>query len=589
MKRRRRILARLTLALAALPGAAATAGATPGPSARLALEPCEVPGVAGKLRCGELAVYENRAARSGRQIRLKILVLPATGSHVAADPLVFLEGGPGESATEDAAGLAAGLAKIRERRDILLVDQRGTGGSHPLNCVLFEPAGDLQSSLGEFLPLAAARRCRPALEKNADLTQYTTPIATDDLDEVRAALGYEKLNLYGVSYGTRAALVYLRRHGRRVRTVTLVGVSPTDQQMPLYFPRDTERALNGVLDECASRAPCRALFPDAKNDLRAVIDRLKQGTVPVEVVNPESGEASTVRLSRDVAAETLRYMLYSPAFAGQVPAFLRAAATGDFVPLAEAALFFRQHLVASGSMGLYLSITCAEDLPGIDPREAERLAEGTALGDYRYTEQRAACEVWPRASLPVGYRRPVHSRVPVLIFSGAWDPVTPPEYGRAVAQSLSRSLHIVVPHGGHGFEGLKGAECVDRLAADFIERGTTTGLDTRCVASIERPPFLARAPALRPISMTRAELEPFVGSYASKEPPSEATIEFAQGHLRLIRPDSPAAILLPVSPTRLRVADEPFTALQFELESGRVRRVVLEEGGAPQITLQPKR
>jgi pimeloyl-ACP methyl ester carboxylesterase len=589
LKRRRRVFLRLALALAALPGAEAMAGATPEPPARLTLEPCEVPGVAGKLRCGELAVYENRAARNGRKIRLKILVLPATGSHAAADPLVFLEGGPGESATEDAAGLAAGLAKIRERRDILLVDQRGTGGSHPLNCVLYEPPGDLQSSLGEFLPLAAARKCRPALEKDADLTQYTTPIAMDDLDDVRAALGYEKLNLYGVSYGTRAAQVYLRRHGRRVRTVTLVGVSPTGQQMPLYFPRDTERALIGVLDECVSRAPCRAVFPDAKTDLRAVIDRLKQGTVPVEVVNPESAETSTVRLSRDVAAETLRYMLYSPAFAGQVPAFLRAAATGDFTTLAEAALFFRRHLVASGSMGLYLSITCAEDLPGIDPREAERLAEGTALGDYRYIEQRAACEVWPRASLPAGYRRPVHSRVPVLIFSGAWDPVTPPEYGRAVAQSLARSLHIVVPHGGHGFEGLKGAACIDRLVADFVERGTTTGLDTRCVASIERPPFLARVPPLRPIKMTREELQPFVGSYAGEEPLSEVTIEFAQGHLRLIRPDSPPMILLPVSPTRLRVVDEPFTAWQFELENGRARRVVLEEGGVPQLTLQPRR
>jgi pimeloyl-ACP methyl ester carboxylesterase len=587
--RRRRVFVCVALALAALAGAGARAGATPAPGARLTLEPCEVPGVAGKVRCGELAVYENRTARSGRKLRLKILVLHATGKDPAPDPLVFLEGGPGESATEDAAGLAAGLAKIRERRDILLVDQRGTGGSHPLNCVLFEPTGDLQSSLREFFPLAAVKKCRPALEKDADLTQYTTPIAVDDLDEVRVALGYEKLNLYGVSYGTRAALVYLSRHGRRVRTVTLVGVSPTDQEMPLHFPRDTERALNGVLDECVARAPCRAAFPDVKTDQRALIDRLKADAISVEIVDPDSGEVSTVRLSRDVAAEALRYMLYSPAFAGQIPALLRAAATDDFTSLAEMALFFRRHLVATGSMGLYLSITCAEDLPAIDPHEAERLAESTALGDYRYIQQRAACEIWPRANLPAGYRRPVHSRVPALILSGAWDPVTPPEYGRAAAQSLARSLHIVVPHGGHGFEGLENADCVDRLVADFIERGTTTGIDTRCVASIERPPFTTQVPPLKPITMTRAELEPFVGSYTNGDSLSEATIEFAQGHLRLTRPDRPATILLPVSPTRLRVVEDPFTALQFELEDGRVRRVVLEEGGVPQLTLQPKR
>lgn len=502
----------------------AAAGSAQQPA--LTLSPCEPPGVPGPARCGSLSVFENRVAKKGRQIGLKILVLAVTGGNRALDPLVFLAGGPGESATEDAPGLAMELAKIRERRDILLVDQRGTGGSHPLNCVLFEPAGELQSYLGEFLPLAAARRCRSELERDADLARYTTPLAMDDLDDVRAALGYDKLDLYGGSYGTRAALVYLRRHEAHVRTVTLHGVAPTDQLMPLRFPRDTERALDGVLGECAAEAACRAAFPGVKADLKALMDRLAAGPVLAEVLHPETGEPVTVHISRDVAAETIRYMLYLPAAAGQIPAFMHAAAAGDFMPLAEMALFGRQRIVASGSMGDYLS--------------------------------------------------------------GSWDPVTPPANGAAVAKSLSRSLHVVVPHGGHSVDGLKGIDCIDRLVADFVERGTTTGLDAECVGRIERPPFPTALPPMKPVPMDEERLARFAGAYAGEGRPIEARLEVSSGRLRLVIPGDRTMLLVPVSDDRFRIVGVPFVAMRFEMADGRVRRAILEEGGVTQMTLVPK-
>lgn len=478
---------------------------------RLTLTPCEIRGVEGKARCGSYEVFENRSTQKGRKIRLKIVVLPATGAkrmpasgaesasaasvERAPDPFVYIPGGPGSSATEDARGIAQGFAKIRERRDLLFVDQRGTGGSHPLNCDFFSPA-DPQSYLGYFFPLDDVKKCREQLERDADLTLYTTPIAMDDLDEVRAALGYDQLNLFGGSYGTRAALVYLRRHPKSVRTVTLQGVAPTNEHMPLAFAQSNERALLGIIGECAADEACNKAFPNLRTEAKAVLERLLQGPVEVEVRSQEAGAGGSrqvgrakVKLSRDLAAEAIRYMLYSPPGASRVPMVLHSAAQGNFAPLAEAALYFRRQIVATGSNGLYLSITCAEDLPWIKAGEGERLAANTFLGDYRLRQQREACALWPRATIPTNYSLPTKGTAPVLIFTGEWDPVTPPSNGDAVAQHLPNSLHVIVPDGAHGFGGLEGLSCIERLNTDFVERGTVKGLDTSCVKQIHRKGF----------------------------------------------------------------------------------------------------
>src|SRR5687767_8988803 len=246
------------------------------PPASVSLEPCEVPGaregVQEKARCGTYEVFENRAAKSGRKLKLKIVVFPATGPDKAADPLFYIPGGPGSSATEDAPYVAPGFAKIRERRDLVFVDQRGTGGSNPLNCNLFNPS-DLASYFGFFFPLDAVRKCREELEPKADLKLYTTHIAMDDLDEVRAALGYDQININGTSYGTRATQDYLKRHGKHVRTVVLQGISLTGQSLPRDFPQDNERALDGVLEECAADVACRAAFPNLRAEKKAVLEK----------------------------------------------------------------------------------------------------------------------------------------------------------------------------------------------------------------------------------------------------------------------------------------------------------------------------
>jgi pimeloyl-ACP methyl ester carboxylesterase len=466
-------------------------------AASVTLEPCEVPGAREgakeKALCGAHEVFENRAAKSGRKIRLKIVVFPATGPDKAPDPLFYIPGGPGSSATEDAPYIAQQYARIRERRDLVFVDQRGTGGSNPLNCDFFNPS-DVTSYLGFYFPLEDVRRCREQLEPKADLKLYTTPVAMDDLDEVRAALGYERINISGGSYGTRAAQVYVKRHPARVRAVVLQGVSPTSQFLPRDFPQHTQSAFDGVLAECAADEACRAAFPDLRADTKAVLERLLGGPVEVSVKHPRTGASVRVKLSRDLAAEAVRYMLYQSGAASRIPLFIHLAARGDFAPLAEAAIFYRQRIVATGSNGMYLSVTCAEDLPWIKAGEGERNAANTFLGDYRLRQQRAACALWPRAEVPKDYAEPTRADVPALILTGQWDPVTPPAYGDAAARHLPNSLHVVVPHGGHGFGGLEGLGCIQNLVADFVERGTARGLDTSCVKGIRRRGFQLKLP-----------------------------------------------------------------------------------------------
>ncbi len=551
---------------------------------RFELKPCEVAGLR-EARCGTYEVWEDRVRRAGRKIGLKVVVVPAKSPLRRPDPLVFINGGPGESSTQAAAGLAHEFAKVLEHRDLLLVDQRGTGGSNPLDCKLYGP--DLQSFLGDFFPQEAVRRCRAELERKADLTLYTTSVAADDLEEVRAALGYPALNLFGGSYGTRAALVFMRRHPESVRTAALQGVDPPSFPMPLNFPRDAQRALEGVLGECARESACAAAFPSLPAELKSVLATLERGPVRGEILDPQTDDATTVTLSRDLVAEAIRYLLYQSGSASLVPVLIHGAAGGDFGPLAEFAAFGRREIVSSGSMGLYLSVTCAEDLPRVAPGEGERVALGTFLADYRLRQQRSACEIWPRMAPPAGFGEPVVAQTPVLLLTGQWDPVTLPSQAEEALRHLSNGLDVVIPSGGHSFDGLEGIDCVTKLVVDFVEAGSAKALDTSCVASIKRPPFPTSLPPLKPVALPRDQLEKLAGRYVGEGGSPTATIEVAGGKLKAtVAEQEQGMLLVPTSPTRFRLVGSLSTYVVFENESGRGSRLTVEEGGVAVLTLK---
>jgi pimeloyl-ACP methyl ester carboxylesterase len=251
--------------------------AAPAPAAepphRPELTPCKQPGLPPEALCGTYEVFENRAARSGRKIPLQIVVVPATGPARLADPIVYFAGGPGEASIPQGLAVTGQLSSVASKRDVLLVDLRGTGRSGGLFCT--ELQNDLQSSLqgflDDFLPADKMHACRDRLKKEADLSWYTTDAAVDDVEEVRTALGYGPLNLIGISYGTRAVLTYLRRHPKSVRTAMLEGVLTPEERYPLGMARATQEALDGLIAECEGDAACRGAFPKLRQDLDAVL------------------------------------------------------------------------------------------------------------------------------------------------------------------------------------------------------------------------------------------------------------------------------------------------------------------------------
>jgi len=450
------------------------------------LHRCRVEGVKDELLCGKLTVFENRKTRTGRTIDLNIVVLPALDQNTKKEPLFHLEGGPGVAATGVAGFYATDGREYRRNHDVVLVDQRGTGKSNRLGIT---EENTPQCKLREMYPVDYVKKMRSELEQRADLTQYTTSIAMDDLDDVREWLGYDRINLFGLSYGTRAALVYLRQHPEHIRTITLIGVAPTYLRMPMYHAQAADRAMNLLLGECENESKCHQAFPQIRDDWKKALADLQRAQTRVEFKLP-NGKAVAIEIESGVFAEKIRNLLYARDQASQVPLMIHQAAQGDYQS------FLRQ---ASGPSvsdiiadGMYLCVTCAEDVPFIDQAEAEKTNAANPFGNYRVFQQTRACSLWPRGEIPADYREPVRSDVPALIFSGNLDPVTPPQRGEEVARYLPNSRHVIIPEGGHGPFGLTNIDCLDKLMLEFIEKGDAKNLDVSCVEQMKPPPFATK-------------------------------------------------------------------------------------------------
>ncbi|HYL05282.1 MAG TPA: alpha/beta fold hydrolase [Thermoanaerobaculia bacterium] len=466
-------------------GRAAAAAPGRGPAARL--KPCRVPDVDEEVLCGRYEVDENRATRTGRKIGLNIVVLPAKTPDVAPDPLVFLAGGGVAPATRYAGFLNGALAGLRLHRDILLIDQRGSGASNPLECELStDPANAEYRDEARFL--AAVRRCRKQLERRADLRYYTTPVAMDDLDEVRSWLGYPRLDLYGVSYGTQAAMVYLRQHPDRVRSVVLHGVVPFDVPMWLQAPRSIQQALDLAFAACARQQGCHDAFPHLAQEFSTLLRRLAEQPVKVKVGKPEAGQEIEVPIDAEILRIFVVRMLYSAARIHDLPLLIHLAHAGDYQALAR-------RLVPKGESevpkGVYLSIVCNEEMH-FDAAALPAAAAGTFLGGFRLGREILACREWVRGWLPKDYWVPIRSSVPALILTGALDLAPPPSYGERAARSFTNERHLVLPNRSHNDTD----PCVADMEQAFVTAGRLEGLDTSCLAKTADLSFALRADEL---------------------------------------------------------------------------------------------
>jgi len=456
------------------------------PGALSKLKPCQLEGIDEELFCGKLTVFEDRQTRIGRTIDLNIVVLPAFDQKNKAEPLFNLAGGPGASSAEQA-DFYAGPGKVyRRRHDVVCVDQRGTGQS---NRLAIPRQKTPQYYLSEMFPVDYVKNLRETLERRADLTKYTTSIAMDDLDDVRAWLGYDRINLLGGSYGTQAALVYMRRHPEHVRSAILLAVAPTDLKMPLHHAESAARAMDLLLGECERDAACHAAFPQIRDDWTNVLAHLEKQPARVEY-SPPGKDATAVEIQRGVFAEKIRTWMYRRDQAARIPLIVHRAARGDFAPFLQQAI--GPSIPDFVADGMYLSVTCAEDVPFINPQEARKLTEGNPFGDYRVFQQTRACGMWPRGEIPADFLQPVSSNAPVLIFSGNMDPVTPPKYGEEVSRHLPNSRHVLIAEAGHDVDGLTDPACIDRIALEFLEKGDAKNLDVSCVEKMKAPPFVTK-------------------------------------------------------------------------------------------------
>ena len=334
------------------------------------------------------------------------------------------------------------------------------------------------------------KNCRSILKEKADLRQYHHSISLDDIDALRAALGYEQINVVGGSCGSRAGYVYMKRYPGRVRCAFLWAIAPPDQALPSTMARDAEAALMRLFADCAADPDCAADYPTLQQEFYQILNRLKAGPVTVSITNPINNQPETVTFSHNNFITGIRYMLYSSSTSRWLPAFIFWAARGTYFPLVEYTVDYLYWINRDVMEGLYLCMTCTEDIPYVDFAVARAQAQGTFLGTYRLDQQQAACEWWVRGQLEPGFFDPVKLNIPTLIVSGENDPVTPSYYGEHLANLLPNSLHIIVPNAAHAI-GAVWDNCMDDAVAQFVSRGALGGIDVTCAYNYQRPPFVS--------------------------------------------------------------------------------------------------
>jgi len=430
--------------------------------------------------CTTISVPEDRDRPQGRHVGLRVALLKARSSAPKPDALFYIAGGPGQASTESFVQEGPAFDRIRSEHDVVLVDQRGTGGSNRLDCP--EPASGLGQ--GDAAVTAAAADCLKQLP--ADPRFYTTTVAVQDLDEVRGMLGYPSVDLYGISYGTRVALQYLRAYPGRVRSVILDGVVPADLALGPDVSLDAQRALGLIFERCGTDTACHRAFPNLAADFAGLQHSLTAHPASVTLRDPLSGAPRSEILTWDKVAGAVRLMSYQSETASLLPLLIhQAGAEHDYAPLMGTALIFSGEIENSFAGGMAAAVLCTEDAPFLKVADSRAL-QGTYLGAYTVDTLQKSCRAWPRGVMAPDFKRAVVSDKPVLLLSGEDDPITPPANAERAAKTLSNSLSLVVPGQGHGnvFRG-----CLPRIAAEFVDAASVKGLDTACVKDARPFPF----------------------------------------------------------------------------------------------------
>jgi len=451
-----------------------------GDNAVARLEGCRIPGVDREVRCGTVSMPEDPDQPQGKTIEIRFAVIPAVARNKQPDPVFVLAGGPGQAATRTGRQMLPVLKEVNARRDIVFIDQRGTGGSNPLECKVEETS--MSATFEQSQQIERLGACLKELR--GDLRQYATWIAVRDFDAVRARLGAEQVNLWGGSYGTRAALEYMRQFPQRVRSAVLDGVAPPDMVLPVSFALDADAALAALVDTCASDERCRHRHPRMAQRVEELLTEADRG-IEARVPHPLTGLPEPLKIDRRVMSSLLRVPLYSPQLSAVLPYALDQASSGDFTPLVALSAAVAGGINENFAAGMHFAVVCAEDLPRVNDVQRAQVA-ATRFGNAFLDVYERACRGVPARAVPPGFYEIPASRTPVLVLSGGLDPATPPRHGARVAERLGNARHIVSPYLGH-IVSVNG--CAPTQIAHFIRDAGFDKVDAGCLTRLPAATF----------------------------------------------------------------------------------------------------
>ncbi len=488
------------------------------PAAGAEFTPCVLRDVEHKARCAVITRPLDPARPYGHLIAIHVAVVPARARNTHPDPVFFFAGGPGQSAIDVAGQVAPAFRRLGLQRDLVFVDQRGTGRSAPLKC----PAPSPHAPLSEADPAAQRQRVQACLAElqrlpHGDLRHYTTRVAMQDVEAVRLALGYGRINLVGGSYGTRAALEFQRQFPSAVRRVVLDGLAPPDMALPHASGADSQAAFERTLVACEGDPTCRTHHPQLRSQWAALLRSLPQ---QVQATHPFTGERQGLTVTRELLVQAVRAPLYRPSLAAALPQAIQRAAHGQW----EALLGLTSALGGARGLemaeGMHFSVICSEDWP----RGASGVPTGAAgaaspFGEAATSLYQQVCAQWPRAKVPADFYVLRPSTVANLLMSGGADPATPPRHGERTAAALGpMARHVVVPEAGHGVMGLRCMRDVLHRFIDAADDAAALAVETGCAEKIPRPPVFVpvfvpvSAPVFVPASMPVPAPQPASGA-----------------------------------------------------------------------------
>ncbi len=453
----------------------------------LALAECRISGGPGlpsiKARCGTFLRPLDPAGLVPGEIELRVAVVPALNLTPEPDPVVPIAGGPGQGSVQFYAAYSFAFEDVRRNRDILLVDQRGTGESSRMDC----PVDDdlVEGQYSTELTIEYTHSCLDQLPY--DPRFFTTSVAVTDLEAVRKALGYPALNLYGVSYGTRVAQHFTRRYPSSTRTVVLDGVVPPQIALGPEIATASQNAVDNILDRCAEDTTCDEYFPNILQTFGRVLAELRDSPVTVSVPDPSTGRPEEMSFGRNEIAAAIRLLAYHPNSIALLPLLIHEAGNGNYAPLASQYKMTMVDMTDMLSLGMHNAIVCTEDIPFFDKMTIDyESIKASYLGALQLEALEAICSVWPEGSIDAEFKVPLSTDIPVLLLSGDADPITPPRYATLAAVDLGNKLHLIGKNQGHGQIGVG---CTRRLVAEFIAAADSARLDTECLARSFVMPF----------------------------------------------------------------------------------------------------